>query len=189
MSSAVKFHFAALLTQDTLLRIIMRTVTFPFTHCKFGIARRDITPPVGIYARSWGAAVHDAAVGVHRPCLAMAAVFAPLTATEPMLALVGIDLGWFQYLQDEREKAPTRDAAHGHRRSAPADKPVAHARQCEREFAIEGCRGRRIDPALSRISGGSNCRGDSRRAAQSRAHLDHIRLWTLRAGAKSRLLG
>ena len=31
------------------------------TRCLFGVARRDVTPPVGIYARSWGAATHDAA--------------------------------------------------------------------------------------------------------------------------------
>jgi hypothetical protein len=30
-------------------------------------ARCDITPPVGIYHRMWGAALHDRATGVHRP--------------------------------------------------------------------------------------------------------------------------
>ena len=34
---------------------------------RIGVAREDITPPVGIYARSWGAAVHDVAEGIHRP--------------------------------------------------------------------------------------------------------------------------
>ncbi len=32
-----------------------------------GVARRDITPPVGIYARQWGAELHDVAEGIHRP--------------------------------------------------------------------------------------------------------------------------
>jgi hypothetical protein len=32
-----------------------------------GIARQDITPPIGIHARNWGAATHDVAEGVHRP--------------------------------------------------------------------------------------------------------------------------
>jgi hypothetical protein len=32
-----------------------------------GVARQDITPPVGIHARNWGAATHDVADGVHRP--------------------------------------------------------------------------------------------------------------------------
>lgn len=40
-----------------------------------GIARCDITPPVGIYHRMWGAATHDRATGVHRPLTATAVVF------------------------------------------------------------------------------------------------------------------
>ena len=32
----------------------------------------DITPPVGIYHRMWGAALHDRATGVHRPLMATA---------------------------------------------------------------------------------------------------------------------
>jgi Neutral/alkaline non-lysosomal ceramidase, N-terminal len=74
--------------------------TFSTTHCAFGVARRDVTPPVGIYARSWGAATHDVAEGVHRPLNATAAVFAPLTGEGQMLALVALDIGWFQYAPD-----------------------------------------------------------------------------------------
>jgi hypothetical protein len=77
-------------------------VTHSYTRCRFGVATRDVTPPVGIYARSWGAATHDAAEGVHRPFAATAAVFAPLAGDGPTLALVAVDLGWFQYLPDER---------------------------------------------------------------------------------------
>ncbi len=43
-----------------------------------GVARCDITPPVGIYHRMWGAATHDRAVGVHRPLTATALVLLPL---------------------------------------------------------------------------------------------------------------
>lgn len=42
----------------------------PQTRCRAGNARGDITPPVGIYHRMWGAAAHDRATGVHRPLLA-----------------------------------------------------------------------------------------------------------------------
>ena len=85
-------------------------VTFPFTRCSFGVARRDVTPPVGIYARSWGAATHDVAEGVHRPFSATAGVFAPLSANldanldadGPALALVALDIGWFPYVVDWR---------------------------------------------------------------------------------------
>ncbi len=81
--------------------------TFSYTHCRFGVATRDVTPPVGIYARSWGAATHDAAEGVHRPFAATAAVFAPVDGDEPTLALVAVDLGWFQHIPDERELRAT----------------------------------------------------------------------------------
>ena len=73
-----------------------------YTRCAFGVATRDVTPPVGIYARSWGAATHEVAEGIHRPFAATAAVFAPLDGDGPTLALVAVDLGWFQYVPDER---------------------------------------------------------------------------------------
>lgn len=76
--------------------------TFSTTHCLFGVARRDVTPPVGIYSRSWGAATHDVAEGVHRPLTATAGVFAPLAGGGPTLALVALDVGWFPYGPDER---------------------------------------------------------------------------------------
>lgn len=53
----------------------------PQSRCRFGLARRDITPPVGIYHRMWGAALHDRSEGVHRPLLASALVFGPEKAT------------------------------------------------------------------------------------------------------------
>jgi len=76
--------------------------TYSYTRCGFGCAARDVTPPVGIYARSWGAATHDVAEGIHRPFTATAAVFAPLDDDRPTLALVAVDIGWFQYGPDER---------------------------------------------------------------------------------------
>ena len=81
--------------------------TFSYTHCNFGVATRDVTPPVGIYARSWGAATHDTAEGVHRPFAATAAVFAPLHGDGPTLALVAVDLGWFQHVPDEQKLRAT----------------------------------------------------------------------------------
>lgn len=53
----------------------MITVECPQAICNFGSARCDITPPVGIYHRMWGAAAHDRATGVHRPLTATALVF------------------------------------------------------------------------------------------------------------------
>jgi hypothetical protein len=47
-------------------------VDTPQSRCRAGFARADITPPVGIYHRMWGAALHDLATGVHRPLQATA---------------------------------------------------------------------------------------------------------------------
>lgn len=58
----------------------MPHVDTPNSRCLLGIARCDITPPVGIYHRMWGAATHDRAAGVHRALLATAAVFHALPA-------------------------------------------------------------------------------------------------------------
>ena len=47
---------------------------------RIGIARTTITPPIGIYSRTWGSARHDVAEGVHRPALASCLVFRALDA-------------------------------------------------------------------------------------------------------------
>src|SRR5829696_3944672 len=48
----------------------MNVVNTPQTRCGAGVAVCDITPPIGIYHRMWGAARHDRATGVHRPLMA-----------------------------------------------------------------------------------------------------------------------
>jgi len=65
-----------------------------------GVAREDITPPVGIYARSWGAAKHDVAEGIHRP-LTLTCLTFQVDANEPPLVLIAADLGWWRSRQDE----------------------------------------------------------------------------------------
>jgi len=75
--------------------------------CLFGVARCDITPPVGIYHRMWGASTHDRSTGVHRPLSATATVFGDLLA-EPAaestnrVILVAIDhcLLWQKEMDD-----------------------------------------------------------------------------------------
>src|SRR5207244_13065430 len=54
---------------------LMRHVETPQGLCRLGIARCDVTPPVGIYHRMWGAATHERASGIHRPLTASALVF------------------------------------------------------------------------------------------------------------------
>lgn len=66
----------------------------PQSICRMGVARGDITPPVGIYHRMWGAATHEQATGVHRPLTATVVVF--LAADEkspdvPRQVLIALD--------------------------------------------------------------------------------------------------
>jgi hypothetical protein len=62
----------------------------PQARCKIGFARADITPPVGIYHRMWGAALHDRATGVHRPLTVTAMHLEPLRGTSKLIVL-GLD--------------------------------------------------------------------------------------------------
>lgn len=55
----------------------MNRVDTPQSRLVAGFARADITPPVGIYHRMWGAATHDVATGVHRPLTATALALEP----------------------------------------------------------------------------------------------------------------
>ena len=122
--------------------------------------RRDVTPPVGIYSRSWGAATHDVAEGVHRPLTATAAVFAPLAGDGPTLALVALDVGWFPY-GPGRARAPRGDhGATGLGEAELLDPAVAHACRREHELAARGQARRGADRAVPRSAHG---RGRRRR--------------------------
>ena len=65
---------------------------------QIGIARRDITPPVGIYSRNWGAATHETAIAIHRP-LTLSALTIASSADDGPLVLVDADLGWWRSLK------------------------------------------------------------------------------------------
>src|SRR5579885_993154 len=72
----------------------MNPVMTPQTRLIAGLAREDITPPVGMYHRMWGAAVHDRSTGIHRPLLATALWLQPRQRAGDALAsilLVAID--------------------------------------------------------------------------------------------------
>jgi hypothetical protein len=75
-----------------------------FAHPSFagwiGVAREDITPPAGIYARNWGAAHHDLAEGVHRSMLLTVLTFQKEPNAAP-LVLAGMDGGWWKTHEDE----------------------------------------------------------------------------------------
>ena len=67
-----------------------------------GVARRDITPPIGIYNRNWGAAENDVALGIHRP-LTMTALALKQSDDAQPLVLLSLDLGWWRTREDEWE--------------------------------------------------------------------------------------
>jgi hypothetical protein len=75
---------------------------------QIGVARADVTPPVGIYNRLWGAAKHDTAAGVHRPLSATAMA---LRSDERTLILISLDGSWFSTPgANEMFLAPIRQA-------------------------------------------------------------------------------
>lgn len=65
-----------------------------------GVAEEDITPPVGIYSRNWGAALHDVAEGIHQPLKLVCCTFQTSKNASP-LVLVSVDLGWWKSTEDE----------------------------------------------------------------------------------------
>ncbi len=76
----------------------------PTSSLSFGVARVEITPPVGIYHPLWGAARHHRATGVHRPLFGEVMVFEPLDADEaesPGFIRVQLDLPGLVRAQDD----------------------------------------------------------------------------------------
>ncbi len=73
----------------------MKELFFPSTRCQFGAAVRDVTPPLGIYARSW-----DAAALVAAPNELYSSFQVNLRAEFPGLALLvlGVTNGTLGYL-------------------------------------------------------------------------------------------
>lgn len=69
----------------------VRSESVANSRVRAGVARGDITPPVGIYHRMWGAATHDRSTGVHRPLTATVVYLAPVNSTDEGIALVGLD--------------------------------------------------------------------------------------------------
>ncbi|MBI1323453.1 hypothetical protein GC170_09740 [bacterium] len=60
----------------------MNVIKTAQARCRAAAARCDITPPVGIYHRMWGAALHDRATGVHRPLEATLMWIEPIRSGE-----------------------------------------------------------------------------------------------------------
>ena len=69
-----------------------------FRHASFrgqiGLARVDITPSIGIYARNWGAANHDVATSIHRKLTLTVLTLSSRDGST--LVFVDADLGWWK---------------------------------------------------------------------------------------------
>lgn len=65
-----------------------------------GVARRDITPPVGIRAKNWGAARTDVSTGSHRPLTLTALALRSDAGSDPVV-LITVDLCVWRRAQDE----------------------------------------------------------------------------------------
>ncbi len=70
----------------------MTVVHTPHSIAQVGLARCDITPPVGAYHRMWGAAKHDRSTGVHRPLTATALALQAIGAADGKSEIVYIDV-------------------------------------------------------------------------------------------------
>lgn len=66
------------------------------------MARKDITPPAGIFSRNWGAATHDVAEGVHLP-LTLTCITFQVAASPNPLVMISADLGWWKSAADEKQ--------------------------------------------------------------------------------------
>jgi len=76
-----------------------------FEHSAFsgliGAAECDMTPPVGIYSRNWGAALTDTASGIHQPLILCCITFQTAVNERP-LVLVSLDLCMWRNKEDEQ---------------------------------------------------------------------------------------
>src|SRR5262249_21342054 len=109
--------FRSFLAEDpSCVKKVMPHVDTPQSICRFGIARGDVTPPVGIYHRMWGAATHDRATGVHRPLTATAMVFQaaqpnPQGDAEQVLVAVDHCLLWAREMESLLDSAARTSGA------------------------------------------------------------------------------
>ena len=77
----------------------------PEFHGQIGVASRDITPPVGIYSRTWGSAAHDRAEGVHRPLVATCMVLRNLSGSTEFVLITMDALVFWPLAADEIRSA------------------------------------------------------------------------------------
>lgn len=78
----------------------MRTVAAPGFAGWIGVARRDVTPSIGIAQNAWGPATERRSTGVHKP-LTLTALALRDAPDGPPLVLVAFDGSWWRAREDE----------------------------------------------------------------------------------------
>ncbi len=81
--------------------MLTRHVSTPCANVRWGLGVAEITPPIGICHRMFGAATHDRATGIHRPLQADVIAVASLEQTKPALIRVELDHCGFVSSQHE----------------------------------------------------------------------------------------
>lgn len=133
------------------------SVAIPQSRAVVGFARADITPPVGIYHRMWGAATHDQAEGVHRPLTATAMWLEALDQTNSHLVL-GLD----HCILDSTAMASVRERA-----AKAAGIDLAQVRVCLSHTHGSGW----MSPSRSHLPGGDRIGPYLERVAETCAKL------------------
>ncbi|WP_406247544.1 hypothetical protein ACI7YT_18065 [Microbacterium sp. M] len=80
-------------------------IKVPRSAVRVGVARRDITPPIGIRAKNWGPADWERSEGVHRP-FALTAL-ALIGGDDRQRLLLAVDGTWWRRVADERRVRET----------------------------------------------------------------------------------
>jgi hypothetical protein len=75
-------------------------IRVPRTTARIGVARRDITPPIGIRAKNWGPADWERSEGAHRPFELTA--LALTTGDDRPRVLLAVDGTWWRRVADEQ---------------------------------------------------------------------------------------
>lgn len=75
-------------------------IRVPRTRARIGVARRDITPPLGIRAKNWGPADWERSEGAHRPFELTA--LAVIAGDDRPRLLLAVDGTWWRRVADEQ---------------------------------------------------------------------------------------
>ncbi|MBU4336697.1 MAG: hypothetical protein KJ548_08990 [Actinobacteria bacterium] len=117
-----------------------------------GVARQDVTAPIGIRMRNWGYGDCDVATRVHRPLTVTALALAAADGSDPSVLLT-VDLGWWRTTADETRVRGAVLTATG----VPADRVLLHLTHthagpsiCAEDHDLPG--GELVEPYLEHLA-------------------------------------